>query len=254
MNDIHESIIDTIQAQYTDLLILNKHELVSERQLETCIDRILDLELDIPTPRILSQKGRVDKDLVFGLDAKLAQLDPGSIDSKKPHEHTGEHEHAHGDHQSEVEVLSVTLTASDATKAASVDLEKLEELLKEASKDEVYRMKAILCTTSTPMSSNGERAATTSSEGPSRYILNWAFGRWTFTAAPQAKAETSVGLPTPADSGKSTPVQNAEPVLRMTIITARDEAAKWKRNIERDGSVALVGDVSTGSLTIEKVG
>lgn len=248
--------IDTTQAQYTDLLILNKHELVSEMQLETCIDRILDLELDVPIPRILSQKGHVDKDMVFGLDARLVNLD-ALRGSKHKHEHEhahGESDHAHDHHQSEIEVLSITMTTQGASKTAGIDLQRLEGLLKEAPKDEVYRIKAILYLSSTPTSSNGDKAAAPS-EIVSRYILNWAFGRWTFTAASEATA-VPAGLPTPTDSGISTPTQSSvgEVVLKMTVMTARGESSKWKRNIVRDGSIALAGEDSTGSLVIERVG
>jgi G3E family GTPase len=67
------SITAKLQAQYTDLLVLNKWELVNERVFDDCIDRILDLDLDIPTARAKSEKGWVDRDLILGLDAKMAQ-------------------------------------------------------------------------------------------------------------------------------------------------------------------------------------
>jgi len=239
-------------------LILNKHELVSERQLETCIDRIFDLELDVPTPRVLSQKGRVDKDIIFGLDAKLAQLDRGSLSlDKNGHGHKHDaHDHDHEDHQSEVEVLSLTLSTSKKGTPEGVDLEKLQDLLKEAPKDEVYRIKAILYASSPPASSNGEKAAAPAAQNVGRYILNWAFGRWTFAAAPRSTATAAAtGLLTPADSGVSTPVGNgtAEPIVRMTIIAARGEALKWKRLIERDATVSVTGG-NGGVLSIHMVG
>jgi G3E family GTPase len=86
-----------LQARYTDLLVLNKWEHVSERAYEDCVDRILDLELDVPTPRQQSNKGWVDKRILLGLDAKLAKSEHSS-------DHSHEHEHDHN-HQSEVEVL-----------------------------------------------------------------------------------------------------------------------------------------------------
>lgn len=225
-------------------------------QIETCIDRILDLELDVPTPRVLSQKGRVDKDIVFGLDAKLAQLDHKSIHvDKNGHDHKHDsHGHDHENHQSEVEVLSVTLSASSKGASQGINLAKLEDLLKEAPKDEVYRIKAILYSSTPPSSSNGEKAAAPAEGKFERYILNWAFGRWTFAFTRKAPPAPT-GLPTPADSGVSTPVEtgSVEPVVRMTIIAARGEAMKWKKVIERDGLIGL-DDSGEGLLTIEKVG
>jgi len=61
-----------MQARYTDLIVLNKHELVSERRLEDVEDAILALEVEPQIPRTKSSKGWVDKDIVFGLDARLA--------------------------------------------------------------------------------------------------------------------------------------------------------------------------------------
>jgi G3E family GTPase len=61
-----------IQARYTDLVVLNKWELVSERRLEDVEDMILDLDVEPQIPRTKSRKGWVSKDIVFGLDARLA--------------------------------------------------------------------------------------------------------------------------------------------------------------------------------------
>lgn len=236
-----------VQAQYTDLIVLNKCELVSERRVEDVEDKIRDLELDVPTPIVKSTKGRVDKDIVFGLDAKLARTDS----------HALHHEHNHN-HSSEVEVLSVTIPAAGGG-PHGVDLEKLETLLKDSSKDEIYRIKGVLHASSVPKSSDGQPASLPSvGEGNGRYILNWAFGRWTFTAAPAASAHgstTSSGSATPAptDSGISTPQNgSAEPTLRMTIITARYESSKWKKRIEAGEFLALEGGAPV-QLQVEKV-
>ncbi|KAK8168305.1 CobW domain-containing protein [Phyllosticta citrichinensis] len=233
-----------VQAQYTDLIVLNKVELVSERRVEDVEDKIRDLELDVPTPIVKSTKGRVDKDIVFGLDAKLAK-------SAGVTEHLHEHDH---NHSSEVEVLSVTLAPTGDTRG--VDVEKLSDLLLSATKDEIYRIKAVLYASTPPTSSNGEPAASEASKTPARYILNWAFGRWTYTAisANSVQSETSSGnaTPAPTDSGLSTPQTSQEPALRMTVITARYEANKWKKQIETRGFVALEGD-GPAELKVDRV-
>ncbi|KAK7542314.1 CobW/HypB/UreG, nucleotide-binding domain-containing protein [Phyllosticta citribraziliensis] len=223
-----------VQAQYTDLIVLNKVELVSERRVEDVEDKIRDLELDVPTPIVKSTKGRVDKDIVFGLDAKLAK-------SAGVTEHHHDHDH---NHSNEVEVLSVTLTPTGDT--GGVDVEKLSDLLLSATKDEIYRIKAVLHATTPPTSSNGEPAASEASKTPARYILNWAFGRWTYTAisASSFQSETS--------SGNATPQTSQEPALRMTVITARYEANKWKKQIETRGFVALEGD-APAELKVDRV-
>ena len=215
-----------IQARYTDLLVLNKWELVSERRLEDVEDKILDLDVDPPIPRQKSSKGWVDKNIVFGLDAKLAKA------VEQPTENGHAHEHNH-DHSSEVEVLSITLTGKDAN--GSVDLYKLAKLLEDPTKDEVYRIKGVLYASSPPPSSDKDISTPSTATGRGRYILNWAFGRWTFTHVPVA----------------STVAEIDEPALRLTVVTARYESNKWKKQIESSGLIALQSGAE-GQLTVEK--
>jgi G3E family GTPase len=215
-----------IQARYTDLLVLNKWELVSERRLEDVEDKILDLDVDPPIPRQKSSKGWVDKNIVFGLDAKLAKA------VEQPTEDGHAHEHNH-DHSSEVEVLSITLTGKDAND--SVDLDKLAKLLEDPTKDEVYRIKGVMYAYSPPQSSDKDISTPSTATGRGRYILNWAFGRWTFTHVPVA----------------SNVAETDEPVLRLTVVTARYESNKWKKQIESSGLIALQDGVE-GQLTVEK--
>jgi G3E family GTPase len=250
------SVTAKLQAQYTDLLVLNKWELVSERQLEDCIDRILDLELDVPTPREKSDKGWVDKTVLLGLDAKLAREERKT--AKGGHKHHHDHEHAHDhEHSSEVEVLSVTLSSNDP--ANGVDVGKLTELLKSAPKDEVYRIKAVLYSLKAPTSSTGEKAADPPNEGfPGRYILNWAFGRWIFNAVPLVDSTQGTpldsGVDTPATSDGTTPaLGGGEPVVRMTIVTARYESTKWQKRIEAEKLVTVALDPQTSLLQVKKI-
>ncbi|KAF2405069.1 cobW-domain-containing protein [Trichodelitschia bisporula] len=215
------SVTAKLQANYTDLLVLNKWEHVSERALEECIDRILDLDLDVPTPREKSDKGWVSKDVLLGLDAKLA----------KSAEEEQEHPHDH-DHHSEVEVLSVTLSSPDPSDGVSWP--RLKTLLQEASKDEVYRIKAVFYCLEAPSSSNGDKSALpTTADSPGRYILNWAFGRWTVTQVPNTQQE--------------------EPVLRMTVVTGRCESAKWQRRIEVGEFTALHREPEAPRLNVVRV-
>tara|TARA_R110002003_G_scaffold97_23_gene7934 strand:+ start:1279 stop:2043 length:765 start_codon:yes stop_codon:yes gene_type:complete len=215
-----------MQARYTDLIVLNKHELVSERRLEDVEDAILALEVEPQIPRAKSRKGWVDKEIVFGLDARLA----GLVEEDRGR-HEQEHDHGHA---SEIEVLSVTLSSADGV--GSVDTDKLAELLAEPTKDEVYRIKGILYASTPPASSDAEQDSHRQvPSGRARYILNWAFGRWTFTP---------VALPTEA--------KTREPELRLTVMTARYESNKWKKHIEGSGLLKLVGD-DVGDLVVEKV-
>ena len=58
-----------MQARYTDLLIINKRELVDEEQIERVKDLLLALNPSAPI--IYSNKGCVSPDLIFGLDTAV---------------------------------------------------------------------------------------------------------------------------------------------------------------------------------------
>jgi G3E family GTPase len=213
-----------IQARYTDLVVFNKWEACDERQFDTCLDRLGDLETQIAW--VKSDRGRVPADVVFGIDGALAR----SL------EEAGEaHVHAHdGEHKSEVEVLSITLRADGP--GVVVDVAKLEKLLRSAPKDEVYRMKAVFASTAALASSDAGVPDVTTPSASGRYILNWAFGRWTCTAMGTAgEHESSSGV-----------------ALRMTVILARYESTKWKKRLETAGFLELEGE-GKGTLVVEKV-
>ncbi|KAL9054796.1 MAG: hypothetical protein Q9162_003919 [Coniocarpon cinnabarinum] len=215
------SVTAKMQARYTDLIVLNKWEGVSERRLDDVMDRIGDLELDTPTPIVKSQAGRLDRETIFGVDGALARQLNTYVSPNEP---------AH-DHQSEVEVISASLNSGTSSKG--IDVAALMRMLKLAAKDEVYRIKAVFLARSPLPSSDGTQPSTTDAEheGLRRFILNWAFGRWTTTL---------VG---------SLEEHSATIVLRMTIITARYEANKWLQRIQREGFLRLADqDEQTAEL------
>ena len=222
-----------IQARYTDLIVFNKWEACDERRFDECLDRVGDLEVD--TPWVKSDRGRVPADVVFGIDGALARsLTEDPETGAHAHPHGDGHGHSH-DHQTEVEVLSVTLHGG---KDGAVDPAKLMALLKAAPKDEVYRIKAVLTTSSAVRNSgDDETAAAAPDQSRNRYILNWAFGRWTFT---------------PLDPGAGEHESSREAALRMTLILARYESAKWKKKLEGNGWLELEGD-HKGELSVTKI-
>lgn len=229
------SVTARLQARYTDLIVFNKWEACDERRFDECLDRVGDLEVD--TAWVKSDKGRVPMSVVFGIDGGLAQAlidDPtGSHASSHSHD---DNDHAH-DHQSEVEVLSVELTGP---KGAGVNADSLHKLLKTAPKDQVYRIKAVLSTTAAVKGSdddNDEQQPHPQSSRNSRYILNWAFGRWTFTPVPDQVAEHE---------------SSSDKILRMTMILARYESTKWKKKLEGGGLVELDAE-GKGELAINKI-
>jgi G3E family GTPase len=223
-----------LQARYTDLIVFNKWEKCDERRFDDCLDRLGDLE-GVQVAWVKSDMGKVPFGLVFGVDESLAR----ALDERiNVHDHGANghaHDHEQG-HQSEVEVLSVTLRAENQSKDTVVDTSELEKLLKVAPKDEIYRIKAII-TASEPIpgSDEGVTSKNTSTDH-SRYILNWAFGRWTCTPmAANEEHASSDGI-----------------LLRMTVILARYESTKWKRKIETGGYIKLVGEYE-GALQVDKI-
>ncbi|KAH8166047.1 hypothetical protein CIB48_g2222 [Xylaria polymorpha] len=230
-----------LQARYTDLIIFNKWEVCDEDRFDVVRDRVGDLEVDVAW--VKSDRGRVSVDVIFGIDGGLAHTltenhlstIQNGIDGHN-HQENG-HGHSHS-HQSEVEVLSVSL---QGPKTAIVNGPKLMTLLKTAPKDEVYRIKSVLTTSSAGVSDSDKKdpKSTPPSDPstPTRYILNWAFGRWTFTPVEKTVDEhnSSDGI-----------------LLRMTIILARYESTKWKKKLEARGLLELDG-AESGELTVTKI-
>ncbi|KAL1903120.1 hypothetical protein Sste5346_000404 [Sporothrix stenoceras] len=256
-----------LQARYTDLIVFNKWEACDERRFDVCLDRLGDLHTD-DVAWVKSHKGWVDAGLVFGVDGGLLAkaLDDGTLNlngddanghtngDAHNHEHSHDHGHEHkDDHQSEVEVLSVTLKGG--SKNASVDVAKLLKLLTTASKDEVYRIKAVLSVDAAsasqlknsddsinvnPTTEESAESTTETKTGTARYILNWAFGRWTIT---------------PVSAGVEEHASSDNVPLRMTLILARYESNKWTKKLQTGDFVALAGEAgaNTDALTITKI-
>ena len=233
-----------LQARYTDLIVFNKWENVDERRYEDCLDRVGDLEIQVA--HVKSNKGHVDQGVLLGLDSELAKNPRPFL---QPH-NLGQHNHSHAsDHQSEVEVLSVSLSSGGASQG--VDLEVLEKFLASAPKDEIYRIKAIMMASRLPKSLDlGAEAATGPRNGlKTWYILNWAFGRWTFTLlGPHFREELSSDSFTAENAGK---IDNS--ILRMTIILARGEAERWKARIESGGFIEHEGNDEDRALQVERI-
>jgi len=235
-----------LQAKYTDLIVFNKWESCDERRFDEVRDRVGDLEIDVAW--VKSDKGRVPVDLVFGIDGGLARtLTDGSLAAIRNGDGDGEshsHDDHNHDHQSEVEVLSVTLRGPEG---AVVNASKLMKLLKSAPKDEVYRIKSVL-TASSPEIQSSDKSTSSSEpthppDTPARYILNWAFGRWTFT--PVAINNSSMDGEEHASSKGV--------LLRMTLILARYESAKWKTKLEGEERFLELDGGEAGELTVTKI-
>lgn len=164
-----------VQARYTDLVVFNKWEAAGEDRYDECLDRLGDLDVDVA--KVKSDKGWVSVDVVFGVDGGLARhltdKDAAAAADGHHHHHDGHEEgHKHSSsHQSEVEVLSIELKGESSDSAVSTD--KLLGLLKQAPKEELYRIKAVLTLSAPPTNSDPDMPAP-GAHPRRRYILNWA--------------------------------------------------------------------------------
>lgn len=169
-----------MQAAYTDILLINKWELVSERQLDIVMDHLFTLNESTPKIKCNGRAG-VDPSLIFGLDSKLFLTSDG--DSAL---------NIGGEHQEEVETFTITrgtspsmghihnescghthadehLKQPDVTSVSVLTRAQLEKSLASLNKEVVYRVKGFVKLTE---------------EGGvnSIMILNWAFGRYELTS------------------------------------------------------------------------
>lgn len=168
-----KSLTARMQAQYTDLLLINKWENVSERDLDVVIDRLNDLNEDTPRIRCTGRNG-VPPSLLFGIDSRLtSQVITPSIDQE---------------HNSEVETASVyrnfPLECEESNHDAchhthyppdsyiqsvdhlpNLDRNTLIRALGDLHKEVVWRVKGFV-------QFEGEQQV---------HILNWAFGRYTLS-------------------------------------------------------------------------
>ncbi|KAK9355234.1 CobW/HypB/UreG, nucleotide-binding domain-containing protein [Lipomyces doorenjongii] len=161
----------SLQAQYTDLIVFNKWENVSERQFDIVWDRVNDLNTD--TPKIKSNNGSISLEAILGIDSKLGLTLLEAPRHQNSHDHAG-HGHDSDEHVSEIETLTVKFPKKNLD---GKELTSFFNYIEIAPKDEIYRMKFVL---RLPGSALPTASKSDSSE-PRTYILNWAFGRYEFT-------------------------------------------------------------------------
>ncbi|KAG1469004.1 hypothetical protein G6F56_003510 [Rhizopus delemar] len=148
-----------LQAQYTDVILLNKHELVDERQLDNVIDAINVLNTD--TPKVKCDKEGVSPDLVFGLDTELFKVGYSKSNTLETLVFDPHHQ------KNEVDLIQIT----QSTTSAGLTVDALEAFLKSMPKDDIYRIKGFV-----RLNNN------------SLVIVNHAFGR--FSTTPVENEET----------------------------------------------------------------
>nr|XP_031860816.1 uncharacterized protein CI109_003860 [Kwoniella shandongensis]KAA5527888.1 hypothetical protein CI109_003860 [Kwoniella shandongensis] len=220
-----------LQAKYTDLILLNKHHLATERQMDDLLDSLNDLNDETPKIKIGPAPSNPPRpELIFGLDTKLFELVDGEKKSWAEAEGSGSgsgwhgdevetrnvwkggkrskgkgkaqaHEHEHGESCGDCEKKD---EAKDETEGEVVPVTR-EELDKELSKlsYEIYRVKGIVRLA----------AIDSSTHSFSTHILNWAFGRYELTPIPSLDDDEDL-------KGAS---------LRLTVMGERGEVARRAR-------------------------
>ncbi|OZJ06170.1 hypothetical protein BZG36_00993 [Bifiguratus adelaidae] len=183
-----------MQAQYTDVILLNKHELISEREFDLVLDHVNELNIDTPKLKCDATKG-VSPDLIFGIDTRLFQLQfdkthvidefiskeraDGKVIVSKPGQTDFPHHPGDGGEHFDNEVDLIQVIVPNEPSRAFLSRTVFKEFLASLPKDDVYRVKGFI-----RLSEGGEPAGTQMASQPSAstlYIVNHAFGRHTPT-------------------------------------------------------------------------
>lgn len=145
-----------MQAQYTDVILLNKHEQVSEQDLDRVIDHVNDLNTD--TPKVKSDLNGVSPDLVFGLDTQLFSAAYNKTHSLDEMVFDPKHQ------ENEVDLIQVIQHTSQVS-TSSLSKDQLVAFLQTMPKEDIYRIKGFIRL----------------GDSSRLHILNHAFGRHTLT-------------------------------------------------------------------------
>ncbi|RDB31054.1 COBW domain-containing protein C15D4.05 [Hypsizygus marmoreus] len=174
-----------MQSSYTDIILINKWEHVSERALDFVLDHLNTLNDLTPKIRCRGRNG-VDPNLIFGLETTLfidkanylhadteglashneevetLTLYRGSPRGRPHHNHDGHCEECIG--HAETDGRDHAPERSEVEANEGVSREDLDSALKSVSKESVWRVKGFVRL-----------------EKEKMHILNWAFGRYELT-------------------------------------------------------------------------
>ena len=146
---------------------MNKHQLVTEREYEVCLDHVYTLNEDTPIIKAFEREDvAVDPDLVFGLDTRLFD------ELKDKYMIDGVVDQGHHHHSGEIDLIQLESDGEE-----TITREKLEEILESCSKEDVYRIKGFV-----------------KIQGEGMCILNFAFGRWDITPLTRPIKEGEKGI------------------------------------------------------------
>ncbi len=146
-----------MQAKYTDLILINKHENLDERTLDTNLDDLYEINLD--TPKIKTDHGYISPDIVFGLDSTLFLTQESVLNEEKEVE---------SNHQTlEVDLIEITPNHI-------FDIHTLKTELEKFPKKKFYRIKGVIKT------------------NQGNAVINNSFGKTEFTLLSKKEIEPRV--------------------------------------------------------------
>ncbi|KZO96714.1 cobW-domain-containing protein [Calocera viscosa TUFC12733] len=189
-----------MQATYTDILLINKYESVSERELDIVIDHLNTLNDMTPKIRCPKEDG-VPPALIFNLDSKLYQLHDPKLDVPANHHDEvetatvwrgGSDPHSHGAAHHHHEHAAIN---GHKPLPGPLTEESLSAALSGLPKEEIFRVKGFV------------RLPTGMS------ILNWAFGRFEITPVQE----------------ESEDLKSVD--IRLTVMGARGEVKRRARKL-----------------------
>ncbi|KAL1689277.1 CobW/HypB/UreG, nucleotide-binding domain-containing protein [Schizophyllum commune] len=158
-----------MQASYSDVILINKWEHVSERDLDIVYDHLHTLNDLTPKIRCKGRAG-VDPSLIFGLDTQLFK--------------DGAESFGDAAHNDEVETVTVA-TQPITTASAPISEATLTSALAALSRESVWRVKGFV-----------------DLEGKGPHILNWAFGRYDLVPTTTTSASSGVKLTVMGERGE----------------------------------------------------
>ncbi|KAG6839896.1 hypothetical protein C0991_010678 [Blastosporella zonata] len=191
-----------MQSSYTDIILINKWEHVSERALDFVLDHLNTLNDLTPKIRCEGRNG-VDPNLIFGLETRLFLDKADHLHTEATPSHNDEvetitlyrgpaarhprHKHTH-DHPIDCDHCHDTEIAPNQKheKAdSSIRREDFVNALGLVSKESVWRVKGFV-----------------KLEGEGVHILNWAFGRFDLTPLVKQVAEEVILLTVMGERGE----------------------------------------------------
>ncbi|KAI8598260.1 CobW/HypB/UreG, nucleotide-binding domain-containing protein [Dissophora ornata] len=166
-----------LQAKYTDLVLLTKHEGVSERDLDRVIDRVNDLNTDAPKV-FVNVDQPVSPELIFGLDTKLFELQGAMAPNNKTFQDELDQHGNKNHHKNELDTMEIKCFGNRNSLTGNLDLQKFEKFLGTLDKDDVYRLKGFVRLSGILETGSEETTSAIC-------VVNHAFGKWTITPVPE---------------------------------------------------------------------